>query len=904
MTAIASLARPRPEETGVDAHSDLPEKKSLATHLRDAQGALGAQLEAQLADLELALVEESRSLALARQAREDTGIELYSLQGALARARADWVSSDAMTKRARDERETSEKKTRDVVEESEKLVASYQEAARRTKERQVELEHNSLSKLEVENAADARESDTIIARRVASALSSALDRAEADRVARDKRIAILEECIQRTRENSRTCADVVQELELEATGVENAIAECDSKIRDVDSDIERTLRSWKMTLEQVRKRDELLVQYRVELEEKHDDIRVVNAESAGIGAAIVASADISSTLHADMANAEASIESTDALATSLSAAIDDKKARCAAVQLESKNYEAQSRGEEKRRGDVEHEIKRVDLSYVTHTSALQEVKERALLRMADTMTTDKLAQKLVKESRDFRTQTQEIIGDCVSTKHKIAQVNVDTMMCEKEITSQVEILEDLEKKIETQEADVRAGELEFARNLEDIGKVTNEIDESNRRLETLGGESPEHVGPLEAQISHLKNDIQELECASARLRAKWLDTQSTLLQCDASSKESLEQLAITQRDGQILEKKKCRHERHILLLSNEAGTIEKVMIRQQRKLTFIDESIARAERSLRERATCIMESETNKLQETDALTLQKRELAAELRRRQSSIGSATMAAKQLSRLIADEERKIHVEREAQVVLDPEKGDADVAQAIKDNARLRGTISKLESIKNQIGAQIQSCMNRRKLIVAKADASNASANADESELREAEHMASALRAQEDVTRRIKMSENDMRNLELKIEALQGDLDETNRSHENVSRGVLILQSKRDSLMRQAKVHLREKYECAILGTSCFQNMLRKVGAYILKSVPEGVLSDDAENLDAAIRRMSNKRDALRRKLLEKSDCDSDFVVEVRRALAYLTWATSDITVSSIDRERRL
>jgi chromosome segregation ATPase len=900
MTAIVSLTLPGPEKTGVDAHSDFPEKKSLVTHLRDAQGALAAQLEAQLTDLELTLVEESRSLALARQAREDTGIELYSLQSALARVRADWVSSDAMTTRARDEREVSERATRCAVEESEKLAESYQEAARRTKERQIELEHNSLFKLESENAADARESDTNVARRVSSALSSALDRSEADRSTRDKRIATLEEYIKRTRENCRECADVIQELELEATGVESAIEDCDSKIRDVDSNVERTLRSWKMTLEQVRKRDELLVQYRIELEEKQDDIRIVDAESAGIDAAILASSEISNSHHTDIKNAEASIESTDALATSLSAAIDDKKARYNTVQLESKNHEARSRGEEKRRGDVENEIKRADSSYVTHMRALQELKECALLRMADTMTTDKLVQKLVKESRDFRAQTEANIGDYVGTKHQIAQVNVETMVCENEITSQVEILEDLEKKIETQEADVRASELEFAQNLEDIGKVTNEIDESNRRLETLGGESPEHVGPLEAQISHLKNDIQELECASARLRAEWLDTQSTLLRCDKLSKESMEQLAIMQRDQQILEKKKCRHERNISLLSNEAMAIEKVMIRQQRKLTSIDESIARAQCCLRERATCIIEAETIKLQETDALTLQNSGIIAEIRRRQSSIGSATMDAKKLLRLIADEERKIHVEHEAQVALDPEKGDADVAQAIKENARLRSTISKLDSIKNQVGSQIQSCIHRRKLIVAKGDASNTSANANESELREAEHMTSALRAQEDVARRITSSENDMRNLQFKIEALQGDLDETNRSHENVWRGVLSLQSKRDSLLHQAKVHLREKYERAVLGTSCFQNMLRKFRAYISRSVHESALSDDAERLGAAIRRMSTERDALRRKLVEKSDCDSDFVVEIRRAFAYLTWATSDITVSSIDR----
>ena len=141
------------------------------------------------------------------------------------------------------------------------------------------------------------------------------------------------------------------------------------------------------------------------------------------------------------------IEVADALIVSLRAAIDDKKSQSDAVQLRARNHDEIARGEERRANEIDVEIERVDQSYVVHTHALFELQERALLHVAEKMTTNKLAQKLTQSTREFRERARVARNESTVVKHKVAKTKIEILRSSGEESTIRERLADVEKNV-------------------------------------------------------------------------------------------------------------------------------------------------------------------------------------------------------------------------------------------------------------------------------------------------------------------------------------------------------------------------------------------------------------------------------------------------------------------------
>ena len=233
------------------------------------------------------------------------------------------------------------------------------------------------------------------------------------------------------------------------------------------------------------------------------------------------------------------------------------------------------------------------------------------------------------------------------------------------------------------------------------------------------------------------------------------------------------------------------------------------------------------------------------------------------------------------------ERRIQHERQAQSMLNPTKGNGEVASARKENAKLAVVLRRLESQRNNVAAQVESSVKRRELIVAKGDAIQANIEADGEERREAEMMATAKRAQSDVIRRLKdvaKSTSELKSRVLDLETAHGDIDET---YTQLSARMADLVERRERFRVGTITHLREKYEHALLSTSSQQKIAQALKRVSERRESTGTDGDDAQKYTRSIERLEEVRGNLLTAIREEIHNHPHLSHGLKRARSLLT-----------------
>jgi len=868
-------------------------RESQLEGIERAQRALGAQLESRLDEIKARANDAVRALRAAAREREDVGVELYALQGALARERAAWMSSDAMTHGAREARVDAERETESIAHAAHVAVESLREARERTTARRVELETLARRVKTEDESTTTREADAALTRRVASATSTALDDAERQRLARELRVAYVKDCIDRAKASSANAKFATLDAQNDTARMREQMSACDAALAELNVDMDAVCKRWKATLAAIAKADESLDDVRASEAKVGADARLLDGERQALSEALEDARAQRDAHGIKLNKLDGEIDVANALIVSLKAAIDDKKAQSAEVLSAAKNHDGDTHKEGKRENEIENEIEKVDQAYVAYTRELHEVEEQALLHVAEKMTTNKLAQKLARGTREFREKTRAASDAVVITKNEIAKKKVDVV---KSLAAEANLRErmvDVEARVQVQRSDIDGCEAEISQNVDEIEKTSSKIDKLNKKLETLRDISPEHVGPLEAQIAHLKNEINELERQSHRLREQWLRSQTVILANNDRTRQAIATVNELEEVNAVLVGKRNRHERNASKFNAERDAAKKEWARERLNLRAVDEKIARTESEHLLHAVKAMEAEDLRWREIDALSAENAKLGAEIRTRTDAMHVANADSDRCARLIADMERKIELEQRAQVALDPTRGNTEVAMARKENAKLALALHRLNTKRESIASKIEACVKRRELIIAKGDALQAKIEADGEEVREAEVVAAAKRARSDICRRLHDTRKAAEEIEPKIQALEIECGNTRDAHSRVSAMTDELSARREFLRVDADVRLRDAYELALLNTSSHQ----KIASRFTKLCELGAVRDDDqhnssvnhEKCDEALKRLQRKRDDMRKALRDEISRNPQAMSELKRAQSYLTAA---------------
>ena len=871
-------------DAGVDARA--MRKNSASSGVDGARRALRAQLLDRSRALRERELDAERALGAARRAREDAGVELFALQDALARARAEWLTRDARTRRARDAREASETETLDIEDAARAAERDATEATVLTESAREALEIMALAARDDGDEARAMESAVKVTERAASVVSEAVDDAERARIERETRVRCVRECVDRARATATENAESAARARRDAASIRTQIDDCDDAISNVHASVDVAREKWKSVLKRIGAEDATLERIRKDASELAESSRVAEAER-DVARESIARAHGTQREHIEeLERLDKENENADSLVVSLRAAVADKKARRDATQATARKHDDISRGEEKRAHEIEIEIEKVDKAYVGHTHELHDVEERALLHVVDKMTTNKLANKLTQATRDSRARARAAANESTVLKHKVAQTKVEIMRIKNEEYLTGERLRGEELRIEERRDAIDVCEGEIARNVEEIERLTMSVDVANKKLEKLRDASPEHVGPLEAQIAHLRNEIKTNEQNCAKVREIWLQAQKAMLFYGERSRVYVENLGRLGYESSVLSKKKDRHDRNTRRFVAACESISKNIERQRRKLSAIDEKIALTTREAREEAIKTLKLEEVRFDEIDELSGEISKLRAEIRSSEETMRGAREDSDTLNLDITQLDRRIALEQRAQIMLDPTRGNHEVTTARKENAKLAALLQRLDSHRIQIASKIESCVKRRELIVAKGDVFQAKLKAKGDNLREAETLAAAKRAQSDVRRRLADAHKATSEFTLKVTKLESEHADARRAHDDIAKMMSELSERRDFLRVKTTTQLRDKYERALLETSGHQKLARA----LQEPCEKEDTNDDAgdrERYERLIDKLEQRRDNMLASIRDEINLHPHLAQSLRRAKSYLS-----------------
>lgn len=851
-----------------------------------AQRALRAHLRARLSDVKSRALDASRALDRAQREREDVGVELYALQGALARERGEWVASDAMTQRARDARERGESETEALARDARDASGAQANARERAGKRRKELEALARRAEASRDATTTNEANAAVTRRVASATANAVDNAERHRLEREVRVQYVKDCIARARESSADAKSVAADRRNDTLRMREQMATCDGALAEVNVDMDAICKRWKFALAAIGNADETLERARASEAEIAAAARLLDGERDALRDAIEDARASSEARNKTISKIDRDIDVADALIVSLKAAVEDKKLQCADVNAEARRHDADARAEDKRASEIEMDVAKVDEMYVAHTRALHDVEELALLHVAEKMTTNISAQKLARSTREFREKTKAVENENILTKNDIARAKVEIVNSLSAESQVREKMTEVEARLEERRKAIDACESEIAQNVDEIDKTTAKIDKLNKTLEKLRDISPEHVGPLEAQISHLRNEIKTRELQCSRLREQWLRAQTVILEHNERTRKAVATVSELEEVNAVLFGKRNRHERNAARNAAALEAVSKEMSRERLNLNAVDERIAHTESERRACAIKALETEDMRMREIDALSAENAKLGADIGTRTDAMHLARADSERFARSIADIQRKIELEQRAQVALDPARGNTEVAEARKENARLALALHRLHAVRDAIASKVEACVKRREMIVTKGDAIQAKISADGEEMREAEIVASAKRARSDVRRRLREARLAAEEIEPRIQALETECEDTREAQARVSTMTDALSERREFLLDDANVRLCDEYERMLLAASCHQKM---AAAFEKIRARESVGADESrrEKFDEVLERLKAKRDDMREALRDEIRRHPAASRALRRAQSYLS-----------------
>jgi chromosome segregation ATPase len=275
------------------------------------------------------------------------------------------------------------------------------------------------------------------------------------------------------------------------------------------------------------------------------------------------------------------------------------------------------------------------------------------------------------------------------------------------------------KELKEKEALIVKYETEIHQRMDEIEKKQIYVDRLNRKYDSLtSGQEEENLGPLEATIKNLTKEITNAAKDSAEAQRVWIKGQTDLVELHAAIEAKQTAISTLSAQRTALDQKMVRATAGTKQQQTETKEIQAAMRVLRTDFQRLNELIAR-NTALHETLTNTivnMESDFN-----DRLKEQQRDCA----QMDQQIAESRSAKEQLMEDILEAERqvmlwekKITLEKEAQAMLDPEYGQAEVAGMKKEIHRMEYRLRQLKRKQEEMMQEMELAIEKREIIETK------------------------------------------------------------------------------------------------------------------------------------------------------------------------------------------
>lgn len=693
--------------------------------LKRVQEVLKSQLTTRKTKLEEELREKKEALKVAKQKREDVGVDLYGFQQNLAKLQL-------MLEKSQDRRQAMAESRRKVEEEvvdiKRKLMA--EEEGTKQERVQVDAHQQELDKLgatlrQIERYNEEMKSEIEVTKRAAAATEEAVQRLEKEKLKQDYLIDSLQGTLKKLHGDIELYTAQREAQQRETRAALETLAEAEAEMEGVHFEKKQLVAQWRSCVTAVQRRDEALaaiqdalhqqqqqeISMDLEVEGYKKDIskeQIRNEQLTLVVKRVEGESDFLTKQIAIMAERQEKLQETMMKLQKSLEATDEK--------LKKANLESKA---------LVTERSHVDWAIATAGEAIKALEDNMMEVLSEQTTTEKSSMKTAADIRSLRKKVASVELVIAEGQNELAKLQVDLLNTEAHNERLADTMRLLDSELEDKARTISKYELELRRRNDEMEKTTREIDQLNRKYEKamqLMEGTPE-TGPLESAIHHLEAEIDQKAIESKNLQKRWVSQQKDLVRLQNENNTQVEALSRLKAEHTVL-LQKCQRldhqhlaqEREIKELSlgmerlrNEMQSINRLIANNGELSGILQEDNYTLEGNIRAELADLEEATAKIQTQIDQAAAQKQELVADV--------------VEAERQILLWEKKIQLEKEMQDVLDPTVGNEAVEAMRKEVNCMSARHHMLMKAQEKLIMEMERALSKHELLGTRAQAKN-------------------------------------------------------------------------------------------------------------------------------------------------------------------------------------
>ncbi|TPX67959.1 hypothetical protein SpCBS45565_g03525 [Spizellomyces sp. 'palustris'] len=774
--------------------------------MQRVQAALYKQLSEQKSKLQYDLKEKEEAVRAANLRREAIGVELYSLQQQLARHQAMLEGTQDNLNVIRGYREEAERRLRHATsqwkEQKEKLPEipdRYRAFAFLVDQHKQELEKISRTIKQVDLYNEDLRSKILVAKRTTMKAEEDLIKQEQDKKRQDYFVDHLTDQLRKLQERRALYETQLLAQQKETKAAMETLQDAATEMEAIQFEKRQLLHQWKSSLIGLQKREEVLQQIDIGIQKNKDTILNMAGEISGFKHSLRKAQEENESLTVLLNKLEGEV---DYLKREIGSINEQKEKLKESWTMYTKSL-AQTEGE---LGTVmlERQTLQMEMSAVqkqTHITvvAKQKLQSDISEHLQAQLSISKGAQGTRKDNNRLRNQIHEKEATIAQVENDLSHIRLDTLNANSRIRGMKETLQVLDAELAERNEVIEKYEVEIRRRNDELGKKQGEMDLLNKKYDQLTAKNlDESVGPLEATIHNLSKLVQQKEKESSQLSQFWLRSQNELVVMTKRTGEVSDETQDLRMRLTVLSRKKMvvnnafdtelkeirEHQRNIRQLQNDMVKINTLLTRQASVQNKLEENNLGLEQEFRAKL---------KRAELESIHMEQNleNLKAE---KQRALQGLVEAERQMMLW----EKKIQLARETQAALDPNVGATEIKEMQAEIHRMKLRYASMLKLQEKMVAEMEKSVYRRESITARTKTKGKGGG-----------QISLQKAITDLTKKIRMTMNDLRECDQDIVALQSSQENLTAQVSQASNSITDLEAKEQQLLTDIETQLQKK-----------------------------------------------------------------------------------------------
>lgn len=710
----------RPEEEEEEEYyEDVGEAEYLpADHplMQPLQRALNKQLSDELERVNLQLRENEETLKKLRRDREDVGVQLYGVQQQLAKMQMNYERTRDNFNIIKKYREESEEQHEVLQNDFDKKKQDVEDQSKKVNKAQDELNQINRTLRQVEEYNEQMKSEIAQGRRMTYKAEEAVVKLEKEKKSQDVLIDHMNEEIKRLGEQKNLIeAQLRSQREQTETALET-LKDAAEQLEKIALSKKDLMADWRDYLRGMQRRDETLQAIQTEIKKQLEQESNLDSELRGYQQLFKLETENYDKLLQQMDSTKnelgllkKNLENFDNQKKYLEEQDRMLKGSKKATEKEISNLETKKKG-------IEDQLTVIEKNIMKGHQETQKLMEDIINNLSEQTTIEKSANNLSKQTERIKIEIREKEAEKESVNNDIIRVKMDVLHTEQGLGMLREKKDEIEKELSEKDELLKRFEKNIRSNHDDLEKKQLYVDRLNREYANLTKDiTDESSGPHEAKLNHLERSIVEKDTEISRLERDWIYSQTRLVE----KQNEIQQVQTDNSDFRtkliILEQRKIRLNGTILASQKERDQIDnslKNLRNYMNRINILLDKNRELYKTIEDDNRHLEKDFVDRLKELERETITIEKEIEHLKTEKEEVLDDIVEAE---RQILLWERKIQLEKEMQMTIDPNVGQKEMEDMKKEIHRMELKLESLRKRQEQLIKDMERAVSKRETI---------------------------------------------------------------------------------------------------------------------------------------------------------------------------------------------